>query len=692
MLLGGAVAPAAAITEDDLNLGPQVVKTDDGPTGYSVTFRYKAPADVQQVRIWGEWQFSNVERLAATRQSDGRLGADWQPGDTIAAAGPGFFPAFPALDMTLGEDGVWSWTSPLPSGKFSYRFVHDCGGVQGIDGCTSYPDPANPNWANSLTPTGAQTLSSVWVPSHPEFPTYDLDMQKPSSAERTGTFEHREYVSPESTNPVGKHYMAVYLPAGYDEDRAVPYPTLYLSHGAGGNEGTFFVQTLANDLMENIVAAGRAQPMVIVTTNFNGIPDGDAGYTRDLKQNVIPFVEREYNVSTKAADRAFGGQSMGGARAIGLLYNSTPTFEYYGLWAAAGGGNPNAAQVDRMKQMRGIIHVGTGLQDTLGNIGVNSIARAKVLRDHGLNVMEYNTNGTHTWVAARPLLQDFIESAVFRSTETSIGFESVAGATWASATVKPIGSSLVAPTGTVEFRDGDTVLGRAPVSADGTARLRLGPQDGPSATQVAAHYAGDALFNSSASDPVPGPDTQRPTVALVSPTTAGPTSTVQVQVDAADAVGLAKVVANVYSGSTLVRSTQSAVASGATTATHRATLALPDGIYTVKYNAHDLAGNVSKTGAFAFSVDGTKPTATIKDGASYTVKTGETYDRVSFKLYDAQKVDKVVLNGVTKDLTNNAWSDVNFIAPGTFGAVKGANTLVVFDVAGNTATYSFTLN
>jgi hypothetical protein len=74
------------------------------------------------------------------------------------------------------------------------------------------------------------------------------------------------------------------------------------------------------------------------------------------------------------------------------------------------------------------------------------------------------------------------------------------------------------------------------------------------------------------------------------------------------------------------------------------------------------------------------------------VATGATYDKVSFKLYDAGRIDKVELNGVVKDLSNNAWSDVNFVTPGVFGAVKGLNTLVVFDVAGNTATTTFTLN
>ncbi|MDN3495469.1 hypothetical protein QL996_05975 [Planococcus sp. APC 4015] len=186
------------------------------------------------------------------------------------------------------------------------------------------------------------------------------------------------------------------------------------------------------------------------------------------------------------------------------------------------------------------------------------------------------------------------------------------------------------------------------------------------------------------------PDTTRPTASLVSPTTEGPFRSLSVQVDATDEKGLKRIVANIYKGTTLVKSTQSA-ATG-TSATHRATVSLPDGAYTVKYNSQDLAGNISQTGTFAVTVDGTAPTATVKDGSAYTVGGDGVYDLVSVKLYDAQKIDKVTINGTVKDLTNNAWSDVNFIKPGTFGAVKGENTLVVHDVAGNTRTLVFVLN
>jgi len=245
-------------------------------------------------------------------------------------------------------------------------------------------------------------------------------------------------------------------------------------------------------------------------------------------------------------------------------------------------------------------------------------------------------------------------------------------------------------------RLGDTVS--AFYSYDGANYAQVGtavPLAGAEAVQDAGIFSTSHDATQSAINVFSGltveTDTVRPEVTLVSPTTAGPFGALTVQVDATDDRGLAQIVANVYKDGTLVKSTQSAIG-GDRAASHTATVALPDGAYTVKYNAHDLAGNVSQTGEFAFTIDATKPKATVKDGAEFTVATESTYDKISFKLYDAGSVDKVELNGVVKDLSNNAWSDVNFVTPGVFGAKMGENTLVVYDVAGNTSTVMFTLN
>lgn len=185
------------------------------------------------------------------------------------------------------------------------------------------------------------------------------------------------------------------------------------------------------------------------------------------------------------------------------------------------------------------------------------------------------------------------------------------------------------------------------------------------------------------------PDTTRPQVTLVSPTTAGPSKAIDIRVDATDEVGLARIVANIYQGGTLVKSTQSKVTG--TSGSHMATVTLPDGAYTVKYNAQDAAANVSKTSTFDVVVDGTAPVVTVKTGDSFTVGDAAGYERVSFKLNDAGKIDRVELNGVVKDLTDNVWSDLNFVKPGAFGGVSGKNTLVVYDVAGNAKTVEFVL-
>lgn len=186
-------------------------------------------------------------------------------------------------------------------------------------------------------------------------------------------------------------------------------------------------------------------------------------------------------------------------------------------------------------------------------------------------------------------------------------------------------------------------------------------------------------------------DTERPVVELVSPSGAGPFAKLSVQVDANDDVGLNRIVANVYQDGALVRSTQSAVADGAVSGSHAAQVSLSDGDYSMKFNAHDLAGKVPRTGSVEFSIDSIPPRVSVKDGDRFTIGAGP-FEKVSFKLFDAGKVDRVELNGTVKDLTDNKWSDVNFVVPGTFGAVRGDNALTVFDVAGNVSTVEFTLD
>lgn len=116
----------------------------------------------------------------------------------------------------------------------------------------------------------------------------------------------------------------------------------------------------------------------------------------------------------------------------------------------------------------------------------------------------------------------------------------------------------------------------------------------------------------------------------------------------------------------------------------------PDGPYVFSAQFQDSGINWGQA-LRTFTVDNTAPTITIK---SESVGNGvDRFSNVSFKLYDLYKIDKLTLNGVPKDLTNNQWSDLNGVHPGDeFGGVEGENTLVVYDVAGNETTLVFTLD
>jgi hypothetical protein len=93
-----------------------------------------------------------------------------------------------------------------------------------------------------------------------------------------------------------------------------------------------------------------------------------------------------------------------------------------------------------------------------------------------------------------------------------------------------------------------------------------------------------------------------------------------------------------------------------------------------------------------FTLDVTAPTATVKTGAEFTTGADGVYSKVSFKLYDAGRIDRVTVNGTVKDLTDNVWSDLNGVKPGAFGAVVGENVVTVHDVAGNSEEVRFTLD
>jgi enterochelin esterase-like enzyme len=495
------VTATPALARSARHLSPLVIHTGRPPTGYEVTFRYYDPT-ATTVQVRGEWYFSNAAGTTTT-SSLGLLPTQWSPGDfPIAFPNQGPAPNWPVAQMTLDHaTGVWSYTTPLPSGTFTYGFYVNCTSPPPtLTGCTELSDPSNPPWNTSGS---VEPDSEVYVPSDPRFGTPDLSWQAPNRHAH-GTLMDVSYPSSESTNPVGSHPLAVYLPPGYNPRRRVPYPTLYLSHGGGGNEVDWSTQGAANNIIDNLIASHRVQPMVVVMTNFNNLGscavfDGSC-YAQDLTGNVIPFVEAHFNVSADSNDRAFAGLSLGGLMANFLLFNDTTVFGYFGSWSIADIGAPATTsplwQNPALKTRLGL-EIGGGNFDSLTVPAIDTYEAD--LGSAGIPFTDARVDAGHEWYTWRQLLLDYATGVAFRHTTTSVQIGRrgrLAIASVAGDTTEP-----VSPFGTVQFViNGDPVGRPVPLRWGHAARALHRSAAGGSVTAV---YSGDNYYNASTSPTVP---------------------------------------------------------------------------------------------------------------------------------------------------------------------------------------------
>lgn len=481
-------------------VSPEVVHTGTAPTGYEVTFRYYDPA-ATRVRFRGEIG------LRTTASSTLHPPTLYQPGD--------FYGGQYTYDMVLdAATGVWSYTTPLPPGTWSYSFIPTpCTGCQ-----SQIPDPLNqPFNMHGATWDGSYPRwSEVYVPQDAAFSPEDRSLEAPAPAEQRGALTIRRYPSPGATNctrivdcvsPANEHDITVYTPAGYDPARAVPYPTLYLSHGAGGSEVDWPSQGSAGNIIDNLIARGQIQPLVMVVTNFNNIPNSTAGYRNDVLNNVMPFVEANYNISHNASDRAFGGLSMGGMRANDMLFNATTSWGYIASWSIGSMGAPSISSPlwnNPDLKTRFALHLGGGIFDSITFPGLNTYEAN--LTAKGIPFVDDRVNGIHSWEVWRKMVADFAGTLAFKHTTTTLT-RAVPGTDQRGlfvfkVTVKADTAEPALLTGTVTFYlDGQKLDPVRPVrDGDGAftlliARVRLSP--GPHT--VTAVYSGDNFYNTSTS-------------------------------------------------------------------------------------------------------------------------------------------------------------------------------------------------
>jgi enterochelin esterase-like enzyme len=302
--------------------------------------------------------------------------------------------------MNRDESGLWSVTvGPLEPDLYGYSLM--------VDGFRSL-DPAN-RW---LKPMRSPTTSVLDVPG-PQ-PTY-YDFQ----AVPHGTVLLHDYLSKALGNV---RSLRVYTPPGYDQKSRKKYPTLYLFHGSGDNEATWTALGRAHLISDNLLAAGKVKPMIIVMTDGHASFSQPAGtnvdarrrnleaFEKDLLQDVVPFIESHYRVNTEPAHRAIVGLSMGGGQSLGIGLTHPELFGWVGGMSSAVY-NPEQTLALPLSDPSGInkklklLWFACGKSDFLLK---NNQDFDHLLTTKGLAHEYHETEGNHSWPVWRRYLRDFL--------------------------------------------------------------------------------------------------------------------------------------------------------------------------------------------------------------------------------------------------------------------------------------------
>jgi enterochelin esterase-like enzyme len=240
------------------------------------------------------------------------------------------------LPMQKDDQGLWSVTSdPMAPDIYTYSLI--------VDG-TSISDPSNRQVQTSFGSFQSMLIvpgPAAWLPA-------------PGVAR--GAIARHAYHSAVANDD---RDFFVYTPAGYDAHRAQPYPVLYLLHGLGDDaERWLNGGGGAANILDNLIGQGKAVPMIVVSPLGYGTSTGPVGgrtgenitgYTKILLDEVMPMVDKAYNVSKNREQRAIAGLSMGGAESLYVGLNHLDTFAWIGafssapmLWPAAAATIPTA--------------------------------------------------------------------------------------------------------------------------------------------------------------------------------------------------------------------------------------------------------------------------------------------------------------------------------------------------------------
>jgi len=312
-------------------------------------------------------------------------------------------------NMTKDEQGVWNvTTAPQVPGFHYYSLVID--GVKVVD-------PA------SETFYGMGRMASAI-----EIPEKGVDFYVVKDVPH-GALSSKYYFS-KVTNSWRR--LFVYTPAGYDINAKVKYPVIYIQHGGGEDERGWAVQGKTDIILDNLIAEGKAKPMIVVISNGNVSVSGGytssamAAFKEEITNNIVPFIDKNYRTLTDVKNRALCGLSMGGGQAFYAGLGSLDCFASVGVFSSGifgGIANPTGKVFDADKEIPGLLtkaqqfnqklklfYISVGEQDPRFEFTQKEV---KKFQNNGLKVQFASFPGDHEWQVWRKSLHDFA-SRVFK--------------------------------------------------------------------------------------------------------------------------------------------------------------------------------------------------------------------------------------------------------------------------------------
>ena len=350
----------------------------------TVTFRFKAPKAVR-VQLTGD--FLPVQKNAK-------------------------FEAPGIVDLKEGQEGVWEYTTPEPLKPelYSYSFI--------VDGLRMN-DPANVYLIRDVS-----TLTNVFIIGGDRADFYKVNPVP------HGTVSRIWYDSP----ALGlERRMTVYTPVGY-ETSGKRYPVLYLLHGMGGDEEAWISLGRTAQILDNLIAQGKARPMIVVMPNGNAsqeaapgessrgmvpptmqLPKTMEGSYEQAFPEIVKFIDKNYRTIKSKSGRAIAGLSMGGFHSLHISKQYPDMFNYIGLFSAAIMPNKEVSS-PIYENMEGKLKVQFDKNPALYWIAIGKtdfLYKAneeyrKLLDEKGYKYTYYESDEGHIWENWRIYLTEFV--------------------------------------------------------------------------------------------------------------------------------------------------------------------------------------------------------------------------------------------------------------------------------------------